>query len=74
MMLTFSLDESGKKSSKQRAVQTWINGLWGLLPAFCRYPSDIKESFGFLVELLMKRLKQESSLHEIISEALQVYF
>ncbi|KAJ4804831.1 ARM repeat superfamily protein [Rhynchospora pubera] len=61
----------GKKGSKQRVVQSWINGLWGLLPAFCRYPSDIKSSFGSLVDLLIKRLKEESSLHEIISKALQ---
>ncbi|KAJ3688013.1 hypothetical protein LUZ61_017177 [Rhynchospora tenuis] len=61
----------GKKGSKQRVVQSWINGLWGLLPAFCRYPSDIKSSFSSLVELLIKRLREESSLHEIISKALQ---
>ncbi|KAJ1695675.1 hypothetical protein LUZ63_012373 [Rhynchospora breviuscula] len=61
----------GKKGSKQRVVQSWINGLWGLLPAFCRFPSDIKSSFGSLVELLVKRLKEEYSLHEIISKALQ---
>ncbi|KAJ3676275.1 hypothetical protein LUZ60_003687 [Juncus effusus] len=63
--------KKGKKGTKQRVVKNWVNGLWGLLVAFCRFPSDLIQNFESLTKLLVNRLKEDSSLREIILKALQ---
>lgn len=48
------------------------HGLWGLLPAFCRYPVDTHKKFGALAELMITSLKKYSFMHQNIAVALQV--
>ncbi|XP_022766661.1 RRP12-like protein [Durio zibethinus] len=46
--------------------------LWGLLPAFCRYPIDMHKKIKVLTELLIDILKEDSLMHETIAVALQI--
>ncbi|KAL5719973.1 hypothetical protein ACHQM5_012691 [Ranunculus cassubicifolius] len=59
-----------KKSSRRRDLQTYINGLWELLPAFCRYPTDTDTCFEHLAKVLTNFLKEDYT-HENIALALQ---
>lgn len=60
-----------KKVIRQE-LQAHAHELWGLLPAFCRHPTDVSMSFQSFAELLLVRLKKDSSMYEDIADALQV--
>ncbi|XP_074276821.1 uncharacterized protein LOC141600481 [Silene latifolia] len=60
-----------KKSVTGQDLQAHAQGLWGLLPAFCRHPTDISESFQSLSKLMLVQLKKDTTRHEDIAEALQ---
>ncbi|KAH9607902.1 hypothetical protein KSS87_015671 [Heliosperma pusillum] len=60
-----------KKSVTGQDLQAHAQVLWGLLPAFCRHPTDISESFQSLSKLMLVQLKKDTSRHEDIAEALQ---
>lgn len=60
-----------EKSVIDQDLQAHAHGLWGLLPAFCRHPTDTCENFGLLVELLITLIKDGSFMHENIALALQ---
>jgi len=61
-----------RKSVIGQDLQAHAHGLWGLLPAFCRYPVDIHKKFGALAELMITSLKKYSFMHQNIAVALQV--
>ncbi|KAL5810487.1 hypothetical protein ACOSQ3_027197 [Xanthoceras sorbifolium] len=61
-----------KKSDIGKDLQAHAHGLWGLLPAFCCYPIDTRQSFEPLAKLLITLLKKDSFMHENITVALQV--
>ncbi|XVF07210.1 hypothetical protein REPUB_Repub06bG0119000 [Reevesia pubescens] len=61
-----------KKSVIREDLQAHAHSLWGLLPAFCRYPIDMHKSFKSLAELLIDILKGDSLMHENIAVALQI--
>ncbi|CAK7342600.1 unnamed protein product [Dovyalis caffra] len=61
-----------KKSVIGQDLQAHAHGLWGLLPAFCRYPVDTHKKFGSLAELMVTSLKKYSFMHQNITVALQV--
>ncbi|CAN4107230.1 unnamed protein product [Withania somnifera] len=60
-----------KKSVIREELQAYARGCWGLLPAFCRYPSDVHKNAQALTTLLIPFLKEESFMLENISAALQ---
>ncbi|XP_075473819.1 uncharacterized protein LOC142504857 isoform X1 [Primulina tabacum] len=60
-----------KKSVIRRDLQAYSLGCWGLLPAFCRQPSDTYRSFGTLANLLIIFLKKDSFMLENIAISLQ---
>ncbi|KAJ9695853.1 hypothetical protein PVL29_011032 [Vitis rotundifolia] len=64
------LAESFKRAS-HKDLQAHAHGLWGLLPAFCRYPTDTRQSFGSLTKHLISFLKKNSFMHESIAISLQ---
>ncbi|KAL1075665.1 hypothetical protein V6Z11_D11G380100, partial [Gossypium hirsutum] len=53
-------------------LQAHGHSLWGLLPAFCRYPIDTHKRFKALAELLIDILKEDSLMHENIAVAIQI--
>ncbi|KAK0598624.1 hypothetical protein LWI29_036449 [Acer saccharum] len=61
-----------KKSDIGKDLQAHAHGLWGLLPAFCRYPNDTCQNCEPLAKLLITLLKKDSFMHENIAVALQV--
>lgn len=65
---------SVKKSVIRQDLQAHAHSLWGLLPAFCRYPIDTHKKFKALAELLIDILKEDSLMHENIAVAIQVFF
>ncbi|RVX09571.1 RRP12-like protein [Vitis vinifera] len=60
-----------KKSVIGEDLQAHAHGLWGLLPVFCRYPTDTRQSFGSLTKHLISFLKKNSFMHESIAISLQ---
>ncbi|XP_017977564.1 PREDICTED: RRP12-like protein isoform X2 [Theobroma cacao] len=58
--------------ASSKDLQDRAHGLWGLLPAFCRYPIDMHKTFKALAELLIDILKEDSFMHENIASALQI--
>ncbi|XP_077241688.1 ARM repeat superfamily protein [Tasmannia lanceolata] len=60
-----------KKSPNLKDMQTSARSLWGLLPAFCNYPTDTSKSFESLAKLLIVVLKEDSYMHETIASSLQ---
>ncbi|OIT28315.1 PREDICTED: RRP12-like protein isoform X2 [Nicotiana attenuata] len=60
-----------KKSVIREELQAYARGCWGLLPAFCRSPSDVQKNAQALTTLLIPFLKEESFMLENISAALQ---
>ncbi|GAB2233270.1 hypothetical protein Droror1_Dr00002489 [Drosera rotundifolia] len=60
-----------KKSIIAQELQAYARGLWGLLPAICRYTTDIALKFDTLAKLFVTRLQKDSSTYEDISIALQ---
>ncbi|XP_024035931.1 uncharacterized protein LOC18031908 isoform X2 [Citrus clementina] len=61
-----------KKSITGQDLQAHAQELWGLLPAFCRYPTDTCQNFGPLAKLLITLIKKDPSMYENIAVALQV--
>ncbi|KAI4963551.1 hypothetical protein ZWY2020_011389 [Hordeum vulgare] len=53
-----------KKARKCKELQGWSDQLWNLLPAFCRYPSDVYQNFGSLSKLLLEMLKSDRCLYK----------
>uniref|UniRef100_A0A6M2EYR9 Uncharacterized protein n=1 Tax=Populus davidiana TaxID=266767 RepID=A0A6M2EYR9_9ROSI len=73
--LAKSFKQAGQKVRKSvigQDLQAHAYGLWGLLPAFCRYPVDTHKKFGALAELMITSLKKYSFMHRNIAVALQV--
>ncbi|GFP92216.1 ribosomal RNA-processing protein 12 [Phtheirospermum japonicum] len=60
-----------KKSVTGQDLQAHAHGCWGLLPAFCRQPSDTYKTFGALAELLIPFLKKDSFMLGSIAIGLQ---
>ncbi|KAL3841265.1 hypothetical protein ACJIZ3_025856 [Penstemon smallii] len=60
-----------KKSVTRQDLQAYAHGCWGLLPAFCRQPSDIYQSFAALAKLLIPFLKKDSFMLQNIAFGLQ---
>ncbi|XP_060182729.1 uncharacterized protein LOC132612632 isoform X3 [Lycium barbarum] len=60
-----------KKSVIREELQAYVRGCWGLLPAFCRCPSDLHKNAQALTTLLIPFLKEDSFMLENIKEALQ---
>ncbi|XP_010247513.1 PREDICTED: RRP12-like protein [Nelumbo nucifera] len=61
-----------KKASLRHDLQSYAHGFWGLLPSFCRYPTDIDQEFETLAKLFIAFLKKDASyVHENIATALQ---
>ncbi|KAF7026156.1 hypothetical protein CFC21_038283 [Triticum aestivum] len=60
-----------KKARKCKELQGWSDQLWNLLPAFCRYPSDVYQNFGSLSKLLLEMLKSDRCLYKPASKGLQ---
>ncbi|CAA0812760.1 ARM repeat superfamily protein [Striga hermonthica] len=60
-----------KKSVIRQDLQAYAHSCWELLPAFCRQPSDIHQSFGDLVKLLIPFLKKDSFKLASIAISLQ---
>ncbi|GAB4843865.1 hypothetical protein Ancab_013827 [Ancistrocladus abbreviatus] len=60
-----------KKSVIAQDLQAQAQGLWGLLPAFCRHPTDIGSNFESFAKLILTQLEEDSSLLEDIATALQ---
>ncbi|CAN4089903.1 unnamed protein product [Withania somnifera] len=60
-----------KKSVIREEFQAYARECWGLLPAFCRYPSDVHKNAQALTTLLIPFLKEDSFMLESISSALQ---
>ncbi|GER25863.1 pentatricopeptide repeat-containing family protein [Striga asiatica] len=60
-----------KKSVIREDLQAYAHSCWGLLPAFCRQPSDTHQSFGDLVKLLIPFLKKDSFKLASIAISLQ---
>ncbi|KAL9361451.1 hypothetical protein Peur_044236 [Populus x canadensis] len=72
--LAKSFKQAGQKVRKSvigQDLQAHAHGLWGLLPAFCRYPVDTHKKFGALAELMITSLKKYSFMHQNIAVALQ---
>ncbi|KAH9679249.1 NUC173 domain-containing protein [Citrus sinensis] len=61
-----------KKSITGQDLQAHAQELWGLLPAFCGYPTDTRQNFRPLAKLLITLIKKDPSMHENIAVALQV--
>ncbi|XP_060668704.1 uncharacterized protein LOC107431734 isoform X2 [Ziziphus jujuba] len=53
-------------------LQSHAHALWGLLPAFCRHPTDMYRNFKPLAEVFIKFLKEDSFMHDNVALALQV--
>ncbi|KAJ6741796.1 ARM REPEAT SUPERFAMILY PROTEIN [Salix viminalis] len=73
--LAKSFKQAGRKVKKSvigQDLQAHAHGLWGLLPAFCRYPVDTQNKFGTLTELMITSLKKYSFMNQNIAVALQV--
>ncbi|KAM0907529.1 hypothetical protein ACQ4PT_016048 [Festuca glaucescens] len=60
-----------KKPRKCKELQAWSDQLWNLLPAFCRYPSDVYQNFGSLSKLLVEMLKCDRCLYKSACKGLQ---
>lgn len=60
-----------KKPRKCKELQAWSDQLWNLLPAFCRYPSDVYQNFGSLSKLLVEMLKSDRCLYKSACKGLQ---
>ncbi|XP_021724141.1 RRP12-like protein [Chenopodium quinoa] len=60
-----------KKSEIGQDLQALGHDLWGLLPAFCRHPTDVSKSFQSFAKLMLVLLKKNASMREDIADALQ---
>ncbi|CAO2822229.1 unnamed protein product [Amaranthus hypochondriacus] len=60
-----------KKSVIGQDLQAYAHGLWGLVPAFCRHPTDISKSFHSFAKLMLVRLKKDAFLLEDIAQSFQ---
>ncbi|KAG5555725.1 hypothetical protein RHGRI_006388 [Rhododendron griersonianum] len=60
-----------KKSASRKDLQAYARGCWGLLPAFCRHPTDTYQNFGSLVKLLIPSITKDSYMLQNIAIALQ---
>jgi ribosomal RNA-processing protein 12 len=72
--IMFSFVPLAKKPRKCKELQAWSDQLWNLLPAFCRYPSDVYQNFGSLSKLLVEMLKCDRCLYKSACKGLQVEF
>lgn len=72
--LAVSVEKASTKVKKpviREELQAYARGCWGLLPAFCRCPSDFHKNAQALTTLLIPFLKEDSFMLENISAALQ---
>ncbi|KAL6616735.1 hypothetical protein ACP70R_039005 [Stipagrostis hirtigluma subsp. patula] len=60
-----------KKARKREDLLSCTDQLWNLLPAFCRYPIDLHQSFGSLSKLLVEMSKGDQCLYKPAVKALQ---
>ncbi|KAI7740194.1 hypothetical protein M8C21_031108, partial [Ambrosia artemisiifolia] len=61
-----------KKSVSGEELQAYASGCWGLLPAFCRYPSDTHKKFQSLERLLIPCIRKDAFMLEDIAIAIQL--
>lgn len=64
---------SVKKPHVLHNLQSSYDGLWALLPAFCRYPTDVGQSFEAFARLIVSVLKKSPLLCATISMGLLVH-
>ncbi|PIN24573.1 hypothetical protein CDL12_02689 [Handroanthus impetiginosus] len=72
--LAKSLEKGSRKVEKSvigQDLQAYALGCWGLLPAFCRQPSDTYKNFGALAKILIPLLKKDPFVLESITIGLQ---
>ncbi|CAK9182413.1 unnamed protein product [Ilex paraguariensis] len=72
--LAESLQQASHKDKKQvigQDLRDHAHCCWELLPAFCRYPTDIYQNFGRLAKLLLPFLKKDSFMLQNVAIALQ---
>ncbi|XAR68507.1 hypothetical protein NMG60_11003649 [Bertholletia excelsa] len=60
-----------KKSMIHEDLQAYAHGCWGLLPAFCRQPTDTYRNFGSLAKILIAFLTNDSFMLENVAISLQ---
>ncbi|WOG91007.1 hypothetical protein DCAR_0310255 [Daucus carota subsp. sativus] len=60
-----------KKSTFKKDLQAQAHDVWGLLPAFCRYPVNMHKNIKSLVKLLIPFVKEDSFMIENIAISLQ---
>lgn len=65
------ISAKAKKSAIREDMQAYARGCWGLLPAFCRHPTDTYQNFGSLVKLLVSFLTKDSFMLQNVAIALQ---
>ncbi|KAJ0980485.1 hypothetical protein J5N97_008740 [Dioscorea zingiberensis] len=63
--------EKAKGKKLLQNLKSCSHDLWDLLPVFCRYPTDISQSFESLCKILIVTMKEDPSLHETVAIALQ---
>lgn len=68
----FSFLQVEENSEIRKQFESHARGCLGLLPAFCRYPTDVCESFGSLADHMIKWLKKDVFMIEYVGIALQV--
>ncbi|KAG9134898.1 hypothetical protein Leryth_001137 [Lithospermum erythrorhizon] len=72
--LAKSLQQASRKEKKSvigKGLKAHARCLWGLLPAFCRHPIDIANSFEDLVKILVRFLQKNLFMVENVAIALQ---
>ncbi|KAL5539474.1 hypothetical protein UlMin_042962 [Ulmus minor] len=74
MPLAKSFQQASRKGKKTTGqdLQAHAHDLFGLLPAFCRYPTDLHQNIGPLAKVLIKFLKKHSFMLENVVVAIQV--
>ncbi|KAK7355184.1 hypothetical protein VNO80_14432 [Phaseolus coccineus] len=73
--LAKSFKNASRKVSESEVSQEMMacaHELWGLLPAFCRHATDTDQSFTRLSYVLITLLKKDHSMHQNVSNALQI--
>lgn len=73
--LAKTFERASRKAKKlpiSQDLKAYAHDLWGLLPAFCRQPTDTYQNVGPLTETLIPFLKKDSSMHQSVAVAFQL--
>ncbi|XP_078446780.1 ARM repeat superfamily protein [Wolffia australiana] len=60
-----------RRSSTKKKLVSSVDAFWSLLPAFCRYPTDLADSYGSLAKILVQRLEKNENSYELVSMAIK---